>query len=200
MSIEIVKIGEVGVDAGRLMICDPCYIESQWIKPISSSYPDHGHTVYRHKASNTLWQYTYGEKPQGGVNRLPDSYEKIIPDFGKTANQLIASGEFEATDIDPTPHIPLGEFSYRGITKLSNDLFCQLNYNHGHPGVAVAFSSGLGDGVYEVFAEIVHTEHLGTRVKKVWIELLSDKEAKALLPGKKKNQVKKKGNGKGPRL
>ena len=25
-----IKVGEVGVDSGMLMVCDPCYIDSQW--------------------------------------------------------------------------------------------------------------------------------------------------------------------------
>lgn len=27
---KVVKIGEVGVDSGQLMLCDPCYIKSEW--------------------------------------------------------------------------------------------------------------------------------------------------------------------------
>jgi hypothetical protein len=27
-----VKIGEVGVDSGQLMVCDPCYIDSEWMQ------------------------------------------------------------------------------------------------------------------------------------------------------------------------
>ena len=29
---EWVLIGKVAVDSGQLMVCDPCYIEEQWIK------------------------------------------------------------------------------------------------------------------------------------------------------------------------
>ena len=25
-------IGHVGVDSGQLLLCDPCYIDSQWVK------------------------------------------------------------------------------------------------------------------------------------------------------------------------
>ena len=27
---EIVELGVVGVDSGQLLICDPCYIDSEW--------------------------------------------------------------------------------------------------------------------------------------------------------------------------
>ncbi|KKM60572.1 hypothetical protein LCGC14_1540580 [marine sediment metagenome] len=30
MSTQVVQIGEVGVDSGQLMLCDPSYIGSQW--------------------------------------------------------------------------------------------------------------------------------------------------------------------------
>lgn len=56
----------------------------------------------------------------------------------------------------------------------------QLNYVLGHPGVAVAFKSGFGDGTYEVFAEIMEHEGLGSRVKKVWVELITDEEIKEI--------------------
>lgn len=32
MTNKKVKIGEVGVDSGQLMVCDPCYINSEWKK------------------------------------------------------------------------------------------------------------------------------------------------------------------------
>lgn len=35
--VNKVLIGQVGVDSGQLMICDPCYIDSQWIPEEESS-------------------------------------------------------------------------------------------------------------------------------------------------------------------
>jgi hypothetical protein len=176
MKIEIIKIGEVNVDSGQLMICDPAYIDAHWKKPDSGTFADHAHPVYRHKVSKTLWQFTYGQKPQGGVNALPGHYDILIEGFGKSANELIASREFERTDIDPTPHIPKAEFSYRGICKGNNEMYCQLEYAKGRPGVAVAFSSGFGDGTYGVFAEIAEITDSDKRIKKVWIELIQEDE------------------------
>lgn len=76
--------------------------------------------------------------------------------------------------MDPTPHIPKGEFSYRGVCKetLSAEQSGQINFALGHAGLAVAFSTGLGDGVYPVFAEFVEYEDFGRRIKKVWVEFL----------------------------
>lgn len=167
-----VKIGEVGVDSGQLMICDPSYIDGQFLSPDSGSYDDHAHKIYRHKDDKSLWQFTYGNKPQGGVNKFPGRYDEVILKYGKSPNDLIKEGIFEKTDIDPTPHIPTGEFSYRGICKSTiQNLFGQLNYSRGHKGVAVAFRSGLGDGTYEVFAEITNHPEYGQRVTKVIIEM-----------------------------
>jgi hypothetical protein len=92
-------------------------------------------------------------------------------------------GEFKRVDsagyYGTAPHIPEGEFSYRGICKITSENKKhggQLNYTLGHEGVAVAFQSGFGDGLYDVFAEIVDTGSWGKRVKKVWVELITDEE------------------------
>ena len=77
------KIGVVGVDSGLLLICDPCYIDSQW----------------------------------------------------KT----------ESED-------PKANFGYNACAKqISEKKHGQLNYTLGHPGLAVVFSPGFGDGTYEVW-------------------------------------------------
>lgn len=73
-----VQIGKVGVDSGQLMVCDPCYIDSEW-----------------------------------------------------------------GSD----------EFNYKTVCGKTNP-DAQLNYKMGHPGVAVAFDFGYGDGVYPVYATI----------------------------------------------
>ena len=41
---------------------------------------------------------------------------------------------------------------------------------------SVLFSSGFGDGVYEVWANIVNTGDFGDRVKEVRIRLIGDEE------------------------
>ena len=46
----------------------------------------------------------------------------------------------------------------------------QFNFPLGNPGLAVVVSSGFGDGVYPVYAEVVDTKEGGKRVKKVTIE------------------------------
>ena len=50
-----------------------------------------------------------------------------------------------------------GEYSYSGccLATGGKKKSGQLNYKLGHKGVGVASSSGLGDGVYPVYAKIV---------------------------------------------
>jgi len=169
MKTRKVKLGYVGVDSGQLVICDPAYIESQYKK---HKYSDlSGHTIYKH-TDGSLWQFVYGEKSMiKDVNPFPSTYGQIIPKYGKTPNEMIESGEFMESGIDPYSAIPKGEFSYDGICSvtLSKQLGGQINYEMGHGGCAVAFSTG-GDGTFDVWAEI--TEDNGNEfITKIWINL-----------------------------
>jgi hypothetical protein len=180
MKKEIITLGIVGVDSGQLLICDPCYLDSEYVQREFKS----SHEIYRHK-DGKLWQFAFGnptEVANETINPFTGSYEDIIPEYGKKPNQLIEEGEFESSGIDTMAYIPNGEFSYAGIAKatLGNGIGGQLNYMMGHPGVGVAFSSGFGDGSYEVKAEIIHSKTWGKRVSKVWVELITDEEIEEL--------------------
>jgi hypothetical protein len=50
--------------------------------------------------------------------------------------------------------------------------YSQVKFELGHPGKAVIFSSGLGDGVYDVFAKIEEVEGCGKRITEVKIVLI----------------------------
>lgn len=93
MKQKRIKIGVVAVDSGQLMICDPCYIDSEWSK------------------------------------------EEI---------KLNKQGNFKPAKMP---------FSYATVTSktLSNPTHGQLYFKMGHAGVAVAFPSGYGDGIYPVY-------------------------------------------------
>jgi hypothetical protein len=129
-----VLIGHVGVDSGQLLLCDPCYIDSEWEQ---EDFMDV--RVYKHK--------TTGEKLQYRLD-FPD-YATIIPKYGKTMNELNATGEWEKIEHHDTEH----NFSYNACSKatLSKKGAGQLNYKMGHEGVGVAFSTAIGDGFYPVF-------------------------------------------------
>jgi hypothetical protein len=186
MKTEIIKLGTIGVDSGMLMICDPVYIDTEYEQIESDEGGiDHAHEIYRHKEDGRLWQYTYGQKPTiDGVIPFPGTYADKIPDYGMCPNNLKAKGLFESTDLDPTPHIQDGDFSYRGMCKASNGKYGgQVGHISEYEdisdsiGAAIVFKAGFGDGVYDVFAEVIDLGgHFGKRVKKVWVELITDSE------------------------
>lgn len=62
-----------------------------------------------------------------------------------------------------------------GITNNENQAG-QLKYNMGHDGLGVVFSSGLGDGKYDVYATYHDLEDWGERITKVEIVLIDEDE------------------------
>src|SRR4030042_984080 len=121
---KTIKIGTIPVDSAQLLIIDPCYIDSFWQKEKDENkvdaIKDHAHDIFEHKASKTLWQFTHGEPNATSYNDVkpfPGKYSQVIPEFGKSPNELIKSGEFVQSKLDPTPHIKESEFSYRSICK-----------------------------------------------------------------------------------
>ena len=130
-----ILIGQVGVDSGQLLMCDPCYIDSEWSKEDFTDI-----RVYEHKETKEKLQYKVD---------FPH-YEAEISKYGKNMNQLVATGEW----IDVPMTDSKFPFSYNACSKatLSEDGYGQLNYKLGHPGVGVAFSTAYGDGVYPVYA------------------------------------------------
>lgn len=129
-------IGHVAVDSGQLLICDPGYIDSEWEK---EDFEDI--RVYRHKTTGDILQYRVD---------FPH-YEAIVPEYDKTMNQLIETGEWEE---EKDYHAPKAPFSYNACAKatLSDKGYGQLKFKMGHPGVGVAFSTAYGDGYYPVIA------------------------------------------------
>jgi hypothetical protein len=128
-------IGHVGVDSGQLVMCDPCYIDSEWSKEEFTDI-----RIYEHKDTKERLQYRVD---------FPH-YEAEITKYGKNMNELLKTGEW--LDVPATDSkFP---FSYNACCKatLSNNGHGQLNYKLGHPGVGVAFSTAYGDGIYPVYA------------------------------------------------
>jgi hypothetical protein len=144
-----VQIGVVGVDSGQLIICDPCYIDEDWKNEEFKDYR-------RYKNINSNEELQYLEHFQ--------HYEEVIPQYNKTMNQLLETKEWEEL---PRPKSDY-EFSYNGVCAktLTKEGYGQIHYNLGHPGLAVAFTSGYGDGEYPVFAEI----NKDNRIVKITIE------------------------------
>ena len=134
MSVEL--IGHVGVDSGQLLLCDPCYIDSQWVK---EDFEDL--RKYEHKTTKDILQFLVDFK----------NYQTPIDKFdGKNMNELIATGEWEELPYGPAEH----PFSYNACAKatLSEEGHGELRFNLGHVGAGVAFRTAFGDGMYPVFA------------------------------------------------
>ena len=130
-------IGHVGVDSGQLLLCDPCYIDSEWKQ---EDFEDI--RIYEHNVTNDQLQYR--------VDFI--NYQQAIQKYGgKSMNELLETGEWRER---PGENLPKHNFSYNACAKatLSDDGHGQLYYKHGHPGVGVAFSTAFGDGVYPVIA------------------------------------------------
>lgn len=134
MSIEL--IGHVGVDSGQLLLCDPCYLDSEWEK---EEFEDI--RIYKNTKTGKTVQYRVHF----------DHYETIIPEYGMTMNELNATGEWEPVE---TP-LAKKNFSYNACcdVTLSDNGVGQLKYKMGHPGVGVAFRTAFGDGYYPVYAK-----------------------------------------------
>ncbi len=148
MNPHLIQIGTIGVDSGQALLCDPCYIESEW-----QDTPFRDIRRYQDKATGRIYQLDLMGDDQ---DTLPDTnetfgnYQEQLP-TGKTPNQHLADGDWEKLE-DPDAN-PLGEFSYGGCcaSTLSSGSG-QLNYQMGHAGAGVVFNTGYGDGLYPVYA------------------------------------------------
>jgi hypothetical protein len=104
MNGEWTQIGYVAVDSGQLLLCDPAYIDSEW------------------------------------VHEEQDDFEN-----------------------------PRAPFCYSACSKatMSEQRYGQLNFLLGHPGVGVCFASGIGDGLYPVYAKFD-----GVRIAEIKVVML----------------------------
>lgn len=153
-----VQAGVVGVDSGQVMICDPCYIDSQWKR--DSECPDRRPMRLTHKGrmkwpgkGKKTWVY-----PKDFGN-----YEAPIAELGKMS--VNAMREMGLLEEKPNPP-PSGEFSYTGCCEstLAEPKFGQLKYQMGHAGAGVVMSSGLGDGCYKVYVKKATLKDWGERI------------------------------------
>lgn len=130
-------IGHVGVDSGQLLLCDPCYIDSQWVEEDFEDF-----RAYQHK--DTKNQLTYKID-------FANYAEPIEIYGGMNMNELIATGEWEKV---PDTKEAVNPFSYNACAKatLSEDGHGELKFNLGHTGAGVAFRTAFGDGMYPVIA------------------------------------------------
>jgi hypothetical protein len=92
--------------------------------------------------------------------RLPEHDDWILAGVvGVDSGQLMITDPcYLESEWDPIVTLDFGSkaagvYSYDGAchATLSEEKFGQLNYRLGHAGAGVAFSSGYGDGCYEVY-------------------------------------------------
>lgn len=144
-------LGGVAVDSGQLMICDPCYIDEHWIKDQKpAKFPtvlltEKGKKKFP-RIKKWSWQYNgYGttyESPQGALG-------------GLSVNEALEQGF-----VQEIPSIPKREFSYRGCCDASQHDLYSMPTESGVMGIALAFSSGYGDGMYEVWGRTDNEGHI----------------------------------------
>jgi Protein of unknown function (DUF4241) len=133
-TVKEVYLGSVAVDSGQLMICDPCYIDSEWQ---NEDFVD----IRVHEHKMTKERLTYGKDFA--------NYEEVIPKYGKTMNQLNETGEWIDVERPDSKH----GFSYNACANatLSAKGHGELTFKMGHTGAGLAFSTAYGDGIYDVY-------------------------------------------------
>lgn len=126
-----VYMGTVGVDSGQIVICDPCYIDSQWER---EEFEDI--RIYKNLDTGDTLQYRVDF----------DHYETPIEKYdGQTMNQLIMTGRWERVE-KMTYNNP---FSYNGCSQTTiHRGFGELGL-----GTGVVLSTTIGDGTYPVYGK-----------------------------------------------
>jgi len=141
------KIGEVGVDSGKLILIDPVYIDKYWKKePIKF-----GRDVV-----------TFPDGTKENVARCSPRWFELIDD--------INDGKIQLETVFDNPSKELCDNAI--FQKCFEKLYAQFNYPLGHPGLAVTFNPGIGDGCYEVWAKIGEVEGFGERILELKVKFI----------------------------
>jgi hypothetical protein len=154
-------LGVAGVDSGQLIVIDPCYIKNDWDKPGRDSYVKFWGQGQK-EVREYLEHHGYVVTPSGGAWKVPAISPTFIQgdirEYARSINKVIVTSVETGSNYEKTCEVTCGP-------------------NHGgEVDLGVAFSSGLGDGAYEVWATIQDIPGWGERVTKVEIELIPDWE------------------------
>lgn len=163
--LERVLLGTVGVDSGQLFISDPTYIEHQWIP---SSKGELLGIKFWGQAEEKVKDYL--EQNGYSVSKNHNSYFVAATDSRFVVlNTTIKSYANEINEMIITA--PETTSTYDAICRktLSNKGYGRIDSPWG-----VAFTSGLGDGRYNVYGTIRDVKGWGERITKVEIELIPD--------------------------
>ncbi|MCG9625234.1 hypothetical protein L1D34_10310 [Vibrio mediterranei] len=133
--IELVSLGEVGVDSGSLMITDPCYIDLCW------------------KKEGFVPQNKFKDVSNGRVYQIYREfmrYDETLEGYDKTINELIKDGVWEPIE----EHRPMS-YSHSGAAHatLTNEGYGALPFDDGKLGAGFAIKTVHGDGFYQIIGE-----------------------------------------------
>ena len=131
--LKEVIIGYVAVDSGQIMICDPGNIDDKWA---DEPFKD----VRRYAIAIDSRVLAY---PKDFNN-----YNDPIPDYGMSMNDLLSNGQASKLPRDKAKE----QFSYNAVANITlrEPNHGAIPFSWGNPGLAVAFASGYGDGLYPV--------------------------------------------------
>lgn len=169
-----VLLGHVGVDSGQLMVTDPCYINSQW--------RSEGSVI-----GLKLWGQAHNEVYEFLKTKYPDmdiEHDQHVISVETTDSELVKVIHSEAHQhaqsinkvIVGKPETDSTYDTICDVTLNKENQGGPIPYQMGHEGFAVAFSSGLGDGYYPVYATIEDVPGWGERITKVEILLVDMEE------------------------
>lgn len=143
-------LGEVGVDSGQLMVMDPCYIKDEWKDTEFKDIRAYEHkTIYDLKGDKQMFIYTTEDIIKDKKVERFENFDSITS-TGKSMNQMLQEKEVVEVEV-PSKDELIGTLSYGGICETTINDQHQINYKLGHPGAAVVFNSGYGDGCYKVY-------------------------------------------------
>jgi hypothetical protein len=148
-TLEVVLLGEVGVDSGQLLITDPCYIDSEW-----QEEPFEDVRAFQDAETGNLVYFGKDFR----------RFDEVIPSLGETMTALIGSGRF----VERKQEVPtVFPYSYNGACKATlSKGHGELVYQKGQPGAGVVFGTAFGDGVYPIYGE----KHDG-RIMRVYVNV-----------------------------
>jgi hypothetical protein len=162
--LELVKMGEVYVDAACLMICDPGYIRKVWRDYDWETYP---------QVPPRYMDTTDGEIYEVG-REIADLETPIMADPRMTnidttvpVNELIRGGRLTRLPEPSTP--PPYQMSLQGAFQASMHphRYGSLTFLTGEEGAGICFATAYGDGTYPVYGE-----KFKDRIVRVYVELL----------------------------
>jgi len=136
-------LGFVGVDSGQLMICDPCYIKSEWK---DKKFRDI--RLYAHKKLNKIFGYNQNRLGKLKIESF-SSYDNKTS-TKKTINEMLTKKEIKELDI-PLKTKLIGSFSYAGICETTINNEHKIKFKNGNEGLAIALCTGYGNGFYPAY-------------------------------------------------